>query len=410
MTTLRSDNALSRTLSSLNPFARAWRSHSGRILHSVDSFHAHLARERARTDRTGQEFSLVCFGLAGANGNGRGMMERFAERLAGKIRETDEIGRYDHTSVGVLLPGTGSTGAWVFAGNARKGSDEPESVTCTVFTYPSSWIGPKGRGGEKRQLALPVKGSDAGNGDGRSGPVLRETAPPAEDLKPVVARRMPLGKRALDIVGALAGLILLSPLFLFLAVLIKVVSPGPVFFRQERVGHGGRLFTFLKFRTMHVDNDAGVHQRYLSSLIQGDQAMAKLDADRDPRIIRFGRFLRQSCLDELPQLVNVLRGEMSLVGPRPCLPYEAQEYLLWHARRFDTVPGMTGLWQVSGKNKTTFKEMIRFDINYAKTMSPWLDLTILLKTGPAIFMMVAEHLAKKWSSSPETAQAAVKRA
>lgn len=395
MTTLRSDNALSRALSSLNPFATAWRSRSGRTVHSADSFHAHLARERARTDRTGQEFSLVRFDTASANGNGHEVLQRLSEGLAGRIRETDEIGRYDDTSVAVLLPGTGSAGAWTFAKGARTENLAPQdSVTCTVFTYPSCWIGTKGNGDGKRQSEAPAEPNDA----------------PAEDLKPVVARRMPIGKRMLDILGALAGLIVLSPLFLFLALLIKIVSPGPVFFRQERVGHGGRPFTFLKFRTMHVNNDAGVHQRYLSSLIQGDQAMEKLDADRDPRIIRFGRFLRQSCLDELPQLINVLKGEMSLVGPRPCLPYEAKEYLLWHARRFDTVPGMTGLWQVSGKNKTTFKEMIRFDINYAKTMSPWLDLKILLKTGPAIFKMVAEHLSKKCNSSPETAHAAAKRA
>ncbi|HEX9156895.1 MAG TPA: sugar transferase, partial [Syntrophales bacterium] len=175
----------------------------------------------------------------------------------------------------------------------------------------------------------------------------------------------------------------------------------PVFYRQNRVGYLGKTFTFWKFRTMHVDNDATGHQNYLSSLIHGDAPMLKLDADRDPRIIPCGRIIRQSCLDELPQFINVLLGDMSLVGPRPCLQYEADEYLAWHARRFDSVPGMTGLWQVNGKNKLTFKQMIRFDIQYARTMSPWLDVRILMRTIPAIVKMVAEHLAGKRAARAE---------
>jgi lipopolysaccharide/colanic/teichoic acid biosynthesis glycosyltransferase len=204
----------------------------------------------------------------------------------------------------------------------------------------------------------------------------------------------------LDIIGALAGLILLSPLFLLIAVFIKIFSPGPVFYSQERIGFLGKTFTFWKFRTMHVANDATEHRQYLSELIQSDAPMLKLDDGRDNRIISFGKFLRSSCLDELPQLINVLLGDMSLVGPRPCLPYEAEEYLQWHARRFDTVPGMTGLWQVSGKNRTTFKEMIRLDIRYSQEMSPWMDIKILFLTGPAILGMVSEPLARK----PEVGQ------
>ena len=146
---------------------------------------------------------------------------------------------------------------------------------------------------------------------------------------------------------------------------------------------------------MHVNNNAVGHEQYLAHLIESDAPMKKLDDGRDHRIIPFAKVLRSSCIDELPQLINVLLGDMSLVGPRPCLPYEAEKYLQWHNRRFDTVPGMTGLWQVSGKNRLTFKEMIRLDIRYSRKMSLWLDAKILLLTGPAILWMVSEPLVHK---------------
>jgi lipopolysaccharide/colanic/teichoic acid biosynthesis glycosyltransferase len=146
---------------------------------------------------------------------------------------------------------------------------------------------------------------------------------------------------------------------------------------------------------MKVDNDAAAHEEHLKSLIKGgDQAMIKLDARKDPRIIPLGWLLRQSGLDEIPQLFNVLRGDMSLVGPRPCLPYEAREYDQWHAERFDSVPGLTGLWQVSGKNRTTFKDMMRFDIRYSRRMSFWMEIQILFKTFPAIVQQLRDHRAK----------------
>jgi lipopolysaccharide/colanic/teichoic acid biosynthesis glycosyltransferase len=216
----------------------------------------------------------------------------------------------------------------------------------------------------------------------------------AEDLDLFFVCRLPVWKRSLDIVGALVGLVLFSPLFLLIAVVIKIVSPGPVFFKQARVGCGGKLFRCWKFRTMQVKADPSAHQQHVRNLIRGDtngvagKPMIKLDAGRDSRLIPLGGILRQSCLDELPQLINVLRGEMSLVGPRPCLSYEAQEYLLWQTMRFDAVPGMTGLWQVSGKNQTTFTEMIRLDILYAKKQSLWLDIKILLKTLPVIITQI----------------------
>jgi lipopolysaccharide/colanic/teichoic acid biosynthesis glycosyltransferase len=173
-------------------------------------------------------------------------------------------------------------------------------------------------------------------------------------------------KRMLDISVILLALPLLVPLMVVVAVLIRVVSAGPVLFKQERVGYLGRRFMCFKFRTMFVGADAAVHQGHLQYLMDSNTPMTKMDSEGDPRIIPFGLLLRSSGLDELPQLINVLRGEMSMVGPRPCLPYEYEKYLPWHKERFSSVPGLTGLWQVSGKNRTTFVEMIQLDIRYAR--------------------------------------------
>ena len=195
----------------------------------------------------------------------------------------------------------------------------------------------------------------------------------------------PIWKRALD----LTLIALLSPGLLFLGavviVLIKVGSNGPVLFRQKRVGYRGREFVCFKFRTMRVDAESDSHRRHTQELIRSQSPMVKLDARRDPRLIPFGSILRVSGLDELPQLLNVVRGEMSLVGPRPCIPYECEAYEPWHWQRFNAAPGLTGLWQVSGKNRTTFDQMVRLDIEYSQRRSLWMDLGIMLKTVPALW-------------------------
>jgi len=181
------------------------------------------------------------------------------------------------------------------------------------------------------------------------------------------------------------------PSLLFAVILIKLVSPGPVLFKQERIGYMRRAFTLFKFRTMEVDTDADAHAQHMRKLIVKDSESRPLSKlENSPHIIRNGRLLRASCIDELPQFFNVLRGEMSLVGPRPCLAYEADEYQRWHVRRFDSVPGMTGLWQVMGKNRTTFKEMIRLDISYTQNLSLWLDLKILFLTPVAIIRQIID--------------------
>jgi lipopolysaccharide/colanic/teichoic acid biosynthesis glycosyltransferase len=179
------------------------------------------------------------------------------------------------------------------------------------------------------------------------------------------------------------------PLVVLVALWVKIVSPGPIFFRQERVGYRGSRFLLFKFRTMKVNVETQSHEKHLEQLIDGNAPMTKLDSG-DPRIIAGGRVLRALGLDELPQLFNVLRGEMSLVGPRPCTPYEFQRYKDWQQERVNSLPGLTGYWQVNGKNKTTFTEMVHMDIWYTRNLSPWLDVAIMVKTIPALIMQLVE--------------------
>src|SRR5947199_6191573 len=191
-------------------------------------------------------------------------------------------------------------------------------------------------------------------------------------------------KFALDITCILLALPIWLPLMVLLMLITRLASPGPIFYRQKRVGLGGRHFSIWKFRTMKVSAETQSHERHLEELIRVNRPMTKLDAIGDPRLAPFGRILRASGLDELPQIFNVLCGEMSLVGPRPCLPNEFAHYQPWQRERVNGLPGLTGYWQVNGKNKTTFNEMIAMVLFYLKNMSIVLDLKIMLKTGTAI--------------------------
>ena len=209
------------------------------------------------------------------------------------------------------------------------------------------------------------------------------------------AAGLPLWKRMLDlalIIAVFPGLLLIG---IGAALVVICGSGGPIFFRQRRVGYQGREFNCYKFRTMQVDAEVGTHRDHFRHLMGTEVPMTKLDARKDPRLVPLGSLLRVTGLDELPQLINVLRGEMSLVGPRPCIPYEYEAYLPWQRRRFDAVPGLTGLWQVSGKNRTTFNEMIQLDIAYSERMSLWLDLQIILRTLPALWRQCLDSRAHK---------------
>jgi exopolysaccharide biosynthesis polyprenyl glycosylphosphotransferase len=232
------------------------------------------------------------------------------------------------------------------------------------------------------EAPLNTAGVDRTTSELCTGPTAHGTSHAAHDL----------AKRTLDVLGSLALLSVLWPVLLVVAILIKWRSPGPIFFRQVRVGRSARPFTMLKFRTMHVGADHAVHQAFVTEFIRsggqgapsGKEPLYKIA--NDSRVTPLGRFLRKTSLDELPQLWNVLRGDMSLVGPRPPLPYELEQYRRWHWRRvLEAKPGVTGLWQVSGRSRTTFDEMVRLDLRYVRTCSLWTDIRILVATPRAVF-------------------------
>jgi lipopolysaccharide/colanic/teichoic acid biosynthesis glycosyltransferase len=325
-------------------------------------FRALLERERALADRHNRLFSLLEFAHEAAP------EEAFSELFdifTKRLRKTDVAGWTGSERVGVILPDTAAAGAEVLMKRIRAElTDRYPKPVCTISAYPSD-----------RTAGEPV-------GEAHAEP------PVADPVRTILLGRPPMWKRILDVTGAGAALVLLSPLMLVIALLIKTVSRGPVFFRQERVGYRGHTFVCWKFRTMRVNADTGVHQRHFHDLMRSNVPMIKLDMKNDGRLIPFGRTLRASGMDELPQLFNVVRGEMSLVGPRPCIRYEYERYQRWQKNRCDTPPGLTGLWQVSGKNKTTFVEMMRMDLSYTDRKSLLLDLMMLVRTVPAVLAEV----------------------
>jgi lipopolysaccharide/colanic/teichoic acid biosynthesis glycosyltransferase len=394
---------MERLLDHINPASRIRDALSFNGVRSDREFASILNRERDRANRTGQEFSMVVYEV-GTDHEKSASARHLVSFLRHRVRSTDEIGWLEDGRIGVVLPHTMPEGAWKFAANVRQaydGSLTPPDFQ--VYVYPSEWI-PGANGGPAQKpradKRIPSPEETGASGKLSSGVAGAGNILPVEELDSQFLCRLPLWKRAIDIVGTLMALILLMPLFLLVALLIKVVSPGPILFRQERIGYMGRLFTIRKFRTMHANADTTVHQQYLRELINDEKEMTKLDNGKDDRIIPFGKILRATGIDELPQLINVLLGDMSLVGPRPCLPYEASEYHSWQTRRFDAVPGLTGLWQVSGKNRTTFKEMMRLDIAYTKKRALLLDAKIFLMTIPAIIDQVVDRKGYAHAGSP----------
>ena len=208
--------------------------------------------------------------------------------------------------------------------------------------------------------------------------------------KKSIGREIPLGvKKVIDLVGSATALLFFAPLFIVIALAVKLTSPGPVFFKQERVGLNGKIFPFLKFRSMKTNCDSKEHQDYIKKYINDQKNCATepgvFKLTNDSRITKVGSFIRKTSLDELPQFINVLKGDMSLVGPRPPIPYECELYDIWHRRRLlSCKPGITGLWQVTGRSRTTFDEMVRLDLKYIREWSLLLDLKILLMTPKAV--------------------------
>jgi lipopolysaccharide/colanic/teichoic acid biosynthesis glycosyltransferase len=395
------------------------------LLLPSDQFRTLILHECARCDRNAHAFSLIQIDLRGNGGHigrdARQAVRILSRALAQRMRSTDEVGWLDGHSIGVFLPETERDGAQSFA------QDTCQGFSYQIYTYP--WIsgfntdagsgesrredkGQKdqrpgtidGAGTENQSNHHPEHACETGSTDRAGIHGAENLAKSIEEL--VLPDRASTRKRAYDIFGSAVLLIALSPIFAAVALYIKIVSPGPVFFRQKRIGYRGRPFTMIKFRTMRMGSDnVSVHKDYLKDLINdGSKVMTKLDTDKDDRLIPLAGILRRSCIDELPQLINVFKGDMSLVGPRPCLDYEAREFALWQRRRFHTIPGMTGLWQVSGKNRLTFQEMMRLDIRYANRRNAAMDLMISFRTVPAILGQVKDAVQVKYFKRAAPAQ------
>jgi lipopolysaccharide/colanic/teichoic acid biosynthesis glycosyltransferase len=348
-----------------------------------ESFQRTIAVERKRTERSRKPFLLMLLEPGNPHvpeKNGKAV-NKILPALLSSTRETDVIGWYnDQATVGAIFTGLLA--------------DEKNSILSAILTRVSTTLRDKLTHEQFDQVSISF----------HFFPDDWDHAPPERPSNPALypdlssrdrGRRSLLGiKRLMDILGSTLALILCAPLFLVIAIAIKASSKGPIFFRQQRVGQYGRCFTFLKFRSMHMGNDHSVHKEYVTKLIAG-QAEREVSSGKgegvykltnDQRVTRVGRFLRKTSLDELPQLLNVLGGRMSLVGPRPPIPYEVAAYETWHRRRvLEVKPGITGSWQVNGRSSVRFDEMVRLDLQYARSWSLWTDINILLRTPRAVF-------------------------
>jgi exopolysaccharide biosynthesis polyprenyl glycosylphosphotransferase len=329
-----------------------------------------LVLERRRCERTGLPFALMLVETAQIkNALSVAALEEVASAVSFAMRETDVTGWYENGStIGVILTTLNGSDLATLESvviprvkttlGSLLDSIRIESIQITLRMFP-----------EDTNNVTPDRGSNE----------TSDRGVPKGDSKINYAL-----KRLLDAAGSLCLLILLLPLFVIIAAAIKLTSEGPVFFRQKRIGQFGEHFTFLKFRSMYVNNDPAIHKEYIRNLIGKKVNDTTFKIKNDPRVTPIGRFIRKTSLDELPQFINVLKGEMSLVGPRPPIPYEFESYALWHRRRLEAKPGITGEWQVHGRSRTTFDDMVRMDLRYIRNQSVWLDLKLLLKTPFAV--------------------------
>jgi lipopolysaccharide/colanic/teichoic acid biosynthesis glycosyltransferase len=333
-----------------------------------------LRLERRRAERSEKPFILMLLSSEDFQEDlGGAMVRSVANAISSCTRETDVLGWYEQDlTLGLLLIEIGqgyesTVGAVLnkISVALRRTVDEEQYHRIHV-----------------RFRVFPQHSTDDSDDDERT-------------LYPDLTRHQPKSwanffKRALDIFGSLFALVAFLPLFVVIPILIKLTSKGPVLFCQTRVGQFGREFKFYKFRSMKVSNDHSIHEQYVSKLIAGHndagQKNGTYKLTNDPRVTPIGRVLRKTSLDELPQFINVLLNDMSLVGPRPPLPYEYRRYRPWHKRRvLELKPGITGIWQVEGRSRTTFDEMVRLDLKYSYERSLWLDLKLLVQTPVAMF-------------------------
>lgn len=348
---------------------------------SEETFLQMLCLERKRAERSRKPFLLLLLDMSKLL-QGSQKTESVREvvaALSGAMRETDLLGWYKDASVLSVLYSEISDNKLeardailtkvIAALRSRLEAKKFKGIHLTYEVFPEDWDK------ENRWQASNSK-------------VYPDLQHSSSDKAPQLI------KRVLDVLGSFLALVLLSPFFLVIAILIKLTSEGTVLFRQERVGQYGTPFTFLKFRSMYIANNDQIHKEYVKRFIAGqldpsestENQTVVYKITQDPRVTWIGRILRATSFDELPQFINVIRGEMSLVGPRPPVPYEVESYDVWHRRRIlEAKPGITGLWQVSGRSQTSFDDMVRLDLQYARGWSLWLDTKILLQTPMAIF-------------------------
>jgi len=349
-----------------------------------ETFRAMLALERRRAERSRQPFVLMLLDTRAVDADRKSsaFFKRLASVVSGAIRESDLVGWYEQDAVLAVIFTEVNTNESCFVTEvlsakmvdtlqANFDQTLARKLVLTVHIFPEKWE--SGRADRVADIKLY--------------PDVSEVAAKQRFSKIV--------KRGMDIVGSVVLMMLLAPVLAVIALAIKLTSKGPVIFRQQRLGQFGNTFQCLKFRTMFADNDPKIHREYIHSFISGKVNETKKNEagavaykiKNDPRVTPLGRFLRRTSLDEFPQFWNVLRGEMSLVGPRPPLLYEFEAYDFWHRRRvFELKPGVTGLWQVIGRSRTSFDDMVRMDLRYCQRWSLWLDLKILLATPMAVLI------------------------
>lgn len=334
-----------------------------------------LRLERRRTERSGRQFMLVLISSEHFHCDAESdLLDYVVTAVSSVTRETDILGWYQQgTALGLLMTELGQTNSLTTETIAKKlvmavqekiSAESFQKISFQFRLFPQEIE--KSCENDDNQIHYP-------------------------DITRKHRSKYSSGhalKRVLDIAGSLFAFTAFMPVFILIGLLVKLTSQGPILFCQKRVGQYGKEFNFYKFRTMYTGNNPRIHQDYVAKLIAGnlDEADGIYKIVNDPRITPLGRFLRKSSLDELPQFVNILKNDMSLVGPRPPLPYEFERYQTWHKRRvLELKPGLTGLWQVEGRSRTTFDEMVRMDLRYAIERSLWFDVKILLQTPSAIF-------------------------
>ncbi|MGB7569681.1 MAG: sugar transferase [Chitinivibrionales bacterium] len=340
-------------------------------------FNSLLVVERKRSERSRKHFLLMLVDISKVTTNRHAsFLRKLSNVLEISTRDIDIKGWYKNKKILGIIFTESQKGCWKILLTKIRNNISDMLAPEIANAVEISWID------------FPQEHDNQKHNENKSGIDLYKP----QDLDTISSKAGIFAKRSVDIIGSLFGIALFSPLFIVIPILIKITSKGPVFFQQQRAGKGGKTFSFLKFRSMYVNNDDAIHKDYITDFIKGkikeptDGRKPVFKIKNDPRVTSIGRILRKTSLDEIPQFINVLLGDMSLVGPRPSIPYEVEQYDLWHRRRvLEVKPGITGLWQVEGRSSLTFDNMVRLDLQYIKKWTFLLDVKLLIKTP---FMLI----------------------